>query len=177
MRKIIVILGIITVVGLLILLPVFIYGGFTINTVEGTLTLESTTTELSKSMTVEAVGPSISSWSIDLQNKTQNAWKYAFSGIGGRNSVNENKSNVDVSLELSITFVIKKGNEIIKEINVGVLNGERQHEIYFILGPGEGFTVSGEYELLINIKLSLQAPGTDLSLNISLGPIKIYYEA
>jgi len=177
MTKILLVIGIITILGILVFLPVMIYGGFTVQTVEGTLTFDSTATlSLSKSLKSQTIKPSITAWNIELQNSSQNAYAYAFSGIGGRNDVANDEPNVDMSLELSISFIIKKDGEIVKEINIGLVHGEGQHEVSVVLGPDEGLTSSGTYELYINISLKLTTPGSDLSLDIELGPVSIFVE-
>lgn len=177
MKKILLVIGILTIVGILVFLPVMIYGGFTVQTVEGTLTFDSTSTlSLSRSLKSQTIKPAITGWNIELQNSSQNAWAYAFGGIGGRNDVENDEPNVDISLELSISFVIKKDGEIVKEISIGLVHGEGQHEVSVVLGPNEGLTSSGTYELYINISLKLTTPGTDLSLDIELGPISINVE-
>ena len=177
MKKILPIIGILIIVGILVFLPIMIFGGFTVQTVEGTLTFDSTATlSLSKSLKSQPIKHSVTAWNIELQNSSQNAWGYFFSGIGGRNDVENDEPNVDISLELSISFVIKKDGEIVKEINIGLVHGEGQHEVSVVLGPSEGLTSSGTYELYINISLKLTTPGTDLSLDIELGPVSIFVE-
>ncbi|NPD88837.1 MAG: hypothetical protein HGN29_08925 [Asgard group archaeon] len=177
MKKILLVIGILAIVGILLFLPIMIFGGFTVQTVEGTLTFDSTSTlALSKSLKSQPIKHSLTAWNIELQNSSQNAWAYAFSGIGGRNDVENDQPNVDISLEFSISFVIKKDGEIVKEINIGLVHGEGQHEVSVVLGPSEGLTSSGTYELYINISLKLTTPGTDLSLDIELGPVSIFVE-
>jgi len=177
MKKILLVIGILTIVGILVFLPVMIYGGFTVQTVEGTLTFDSTSTlSLSRSLKSQTIHPSITGWNIELQNSSQNAWTYAFSGLGGRNDVENDEPNVDILLELSISFIIKKDGEIVKEIDIGLAHGEGQHEVSVVLGPNEGLTNSGIYELYINISLTLKTPGNDLYLNIELGPVSIFVE-
>jgi len=177
MKKTLLAIGLLTTIGVLVFLPTMIYGGFSVQTVEGTLTLNTAiTSPLSESMTKQSLAPSIVDWDITLQNASQNAWKYAFSGVGGRNDVADDKPGVDVSLELSIIFNLTKDGETIKEINIGLAHGEGLHTIDVVLGPSEGLTTSGNYELYITISLRLSTPGGDLALDIELGPVTIYIE-
>ena len=183
MKRTLLSLGILATIGVLVFLPVMVYGGLTVQTVEGTLTFETSTTSstLSKSMIKQSFGPSIVDWDITLQNASENAWAYAFSGAGGRNDVDADRPEVDtpivdISLELSIIFNLTKDGETVKLIDVGLTHGEGLHQVDIVLGPNEGITTSGTYELYITISLRLSTPGGDLALDVELGPFEIYVE-
>ncbi|MEA2071119.1 MAG: hypothetical protein U9O98_07490 [Asgard group archaeon] len=157
-----------------IFVPMIIYGGAKVAVVEGEVTFESTVSTTS-SMSTKAFTPSIGNVQLDLKNKTKNAIAYAYDGINGRSEAPEDNPSEEISLELSIKFIISKDGEIVKEIDIGVTHGEGMHNVTTTLGPSEGFTESGTYELTIQISLKLNTPGTNLDLNIDLGPFEIYF--
>ena len=178
MKRTLLSLGILATLGILVFLPVMTYGGFTVQTVEGTLTFESSlvSSPLSSSMTKQSLGPAIVDWDITLQNASENAWAYAFSGVGGRNEVANDRPGVDISLELSIIFNLTKDGETVKLIDVGLTHGEGLHNVDIVLGPDEGITTSGTYELYITISLRLSTPAGDLVIDVELGPFEINVE-
>ncbi|MHA1640631.1 MAG: hypothetical protein ACTSUA_03490 [Candidatus Heimdallarchaeota archaeon] len=156
------------------LVPMIMYGGATVPVVEGTLTFETTSTSPADFSTL-LVGPNIGNVNLELHNKTMSAINYGFDGINGRNEAGENNPSGDISLELSIIFIISKNDTILKEIDIGVLHGEGIHNVSILLGPAEGLTTEGTFELTISISLKLHTPLNDLTLDVDLGPFSFYF--
>jgi len=167
------------IIGLVIasvfLVPMIMYGGATVPVVEGSLSFESSTESTLLGYSTQAMTPGIGNVNLDLQNGSVNAVNYGFDGINGRNDIADDNPSADISLELSIIFIISKDGEVVKEIVVGVINGEGMHDVSILLGPKEGLDTVGTYELTITISLRLQTPGTDLALDIELGPFTFYF--
>ncbi|NIQ04667.1 MAG: hypothetical protein GWO20_02725 [Candidatus Korarchaeota archaeon] len=161
--------------GGLVLLPVAMYGGLSVDVIKGTFSLTTTpfSSPASSSELIAMQWPvNLTTWNLDLKNKSMNVWQYGFTGITGRNKVNEEDSESPV--KLSITFVIKKDGETVQEINIGVTHGDGTHEVTMLLGPGEGLENSGKYEIYITISLSIHTSHLDFSRDIELGPFIIH---
>ncbi len=162
------------IIATIVFIPVIMYGGFNVDLLSGTLSLESSTDTVYQSNGLMALSPSINNWDLDLQNETKNSWAYAVDGIGGRNKVEDEEN--EISLSLTISIVIKKDNETVKEIYLGVLHGEGYHNVTVEFGPGEGLDEEGYYDIYIKVTLKLKTPGVDLNLNIELGPMTFYLD-
>ncbi|MHA1555838.1 MAG: hypothetical protein ACTSPM_02780 [Candidatus Heimdallarchaeota archaeon] len=166
------------IIGLVIasvfLVPIIMYGGATVPVVEGSLSFESSESTL-LGYSTQSMTPGIGNVNIDLRNGSVNAINYSFDGINGRNDIADDNPSADISLELSIKFVITKDGNVVKEIAVGVIHGEGMQDVSIMLGPKEGLDTIGTYELTIVISLKLHTPGTDLALDIELGPFTFYF--
>jgi len=157
------------------IVPMIIYGGATVPVVEGNLSFESSESDL-LAFSTQSITPGISNVNIDLEAKTISALKYGIEGIDGRNEIADNNPSGEISLELSIMFVISLDGEVVSEIDIGVMQGEGLQNVSIMLGPDEGLTVSGTYELTILITLELHTPFNDLLIEIELGPFNIVFD-
>ncbi|MHA1531869.1 MAG: hypothetical protein ACTSUW_07310 [Candidatus Heimdallarchaeota archaeon] len=167
------------IVGLIIasmfIVPMIIYGGATVPVVEGTVSFDCTQEELA-GLSTNSLTPGISNVTVVLENNRISAINYGYDGINGRNQIADENPSTDISLQLSIMLVITKDGIVIKEIDIGAMNDEGLHEVTILFGPEEGLVEAGTYELTIRITLELQTPGTDLSLNIELGPFVFNFD-
>ena len=187
MKRTLLSLGILATIGVLIFLPAMIYGGFAVQTVEGSLTFESSATSptLCQSMIKQSIGPSVVNSEFVLRNASENAWAYAFGRIGGSDVVEVEQSEDnppvdtpvdDISIDLSIIFNLTKDGETVKLIEFDLTRGEGLHQVDVVFGPNDGLTTSGTYMLYITISLRLSTPGGDQSLDVPLGPFEINVE-
>ncbi|MBN1330095.1 MAG: hypothetical protein JXA54_11535 [Candidatus Heimdallarchaeota archaeon] len=156
------------------LVPMIIYGGATVNVIEGNLSFTSSESDL-LALSTKSFTPGISNVNINLETTKMSAIKYSAEGIGGRNEISDDNPSGEISLELSIMFVISKNGTVVKEIDIGVMQGEGLHNVSILLGPEEGILEAGTYELSIVISLELHTPFHDLSLEIILGPFSFVF--
>ncbi len=178
-KKLVAIIIPIGIVGLVVasmfVVPIIKYGGATVPVVEGTLSFDCTQEE-TLDLSTEFITPNIGNVDLVLENKRISAINYGYDGINGRNEIADDNPSTDISLELSIVFVITKDGEVVKEIDIGVMHGEGTHDVTILFGPEEGLDVAGTYELTIKISLKLHTPGTDLTLDIELGPFTFDFD-
>lgn len=163
------------VIASMLIVPMIIYGGATVPVVEGSLSFDCTQSE-SLGLSTESLTPGISNVNLVLENKRISAISYGYDGVNGRNQIADDNPSTDISLELSVVFVITKDGTVVKEIDIGVMHGEGMHDVTILFGPEEGLDEAGPYELTIKITLELLTPGIDLSLDIELGPFTIDFD-
>jgi hypothetical protein len=166
-------LGIIIVGGLVVaFLPVMIYGGFNVSTVEGTLAFQGTTYVMPHGGVKQLPAGDISFWTLDLENQTQSSYEYFWDK---RNVPEEEDDGSVFSLKLTLTLTITDElNDTVQEIYYGAFLGDQEHNITVTFGPGEGITESGYYNIYLHFALVVKILLEEYFLDFIMGPITIY---
>ncbi len=169
------ILGTIIIGGLVVaFLPVMAYGGFSVSTVEGTLSFQGDTYIIPHSDVKQLPAGGISFWTLDLENQTQSSYQYFW---GKRNVPEEEDDGSVFSLKLTLTVTITNDlNETVQEIYYGAFLGLDQHNVSMTFGPGEGITESGYYNIYLHFTLVVKILLEEFNLDIILGPVNIYVQ-
>lgn len=190
-KKVIIgLIGIFTIVSLVALIPVFMYG-FSVDVTEiemsiglsssdGSIFYSSDSLYTSSSIELQqAPTYDLSSFNAVANEKTMNAYEYHFASLGDNVEVSEESNGGTAIVEILITFNLTtpSGHSQSFSFNPQGLKGEGLKVITVLLGPNE-LNGEGTFQLTITISIivTLPEPVNTEILSLSLTPVDLTFE-
>jgi len=179
-RKVIAgLLGIVVVISVIALIPVFIYG-FTVNVVETEISIGLFSSgSLSTSSSIElqqTPSYNLNRFDVVTNEKAINAYEYIFSKLEGNiDVIEEGNGGIDV-VNISITFDLTtpSNNSLSFNFNPHGLKGEGLKKIIVLLGPDELNGEVGTFRLRITISITVTPPHFEVPIvNLTLTPVDL----
>ncbi len=178
-RKVIAgLLGIIVVISVITLIPIFIYG-FTVNVVETEISIGLFSSgSLSTSSSIElqqTPSYNLNRFDVVTNEKAINAYEYIFSKLEGNiDVIEEGNGGIDV-VDISITFNLTtpSNNSLSFNFNPHGLKYNR-FIIIVLLGPDELNGEVGTFHLRITISITVTPPHFEVPIvNLTLTPVDL----
>ena len=182
-KKVIIgLIGIFTIVSVVALIPVFMYG-FSVDVAEIEMSIGLSSSDgLYTSSSIElqqAPTYDLSSYNAVANEKTMNAYEYHFASLGENAEVSEESSGGTEIVEILITFNLTtpSGHSQSFSFNPQGLKGEGLKVITVLLGPNE-LNGEGTFHLTITISIivTLPEPVNTEILSLSLTPVALTIE-
>ncbi|MEJ2251495.1 MAG: hypothetical protein P8Y70_17935 [Candidatus Lokiarchaeota archaeon] len=178
----------VVIVGIVIsgfaLFPVFLYGGFTVNTAEvnmgvqvseGSTSLSST--PVSTTSTANSAQWTGTDTGTNVSERSMNVYQYMFSKANDITQVTDHGTNSSAIVNIQITFNLTtpSNRSLIFTFNPHNLKGEGLKNIKVLLGPDQLNRESGTFHLRINIIISINPPDPLHDKTIDLTPVNLSF--